>query len=296
MPELRRREVLIGGACAWALTQSSGAAFGQFVSAPSRGAPSSSWIKGFNSSVRLIGGALPPSEIGGKSRLIVGVEMRLEEGWKTYWRHPGDDGGLPPSFDWSASKNLRSAKVLYPVPKRLKGLTGISIGYVNSVLFPVEIEAENASSSVELALSIEYGICREICVPAEMQLKLSLPARLAVMPPEIAAALEKVPQRVVTTKDILRAAKAVLTGPAPMITLDIAADGGGTGEGSDLFAEVVEGSFLPVAYRRGGASGGAQRYVIDLKGVDEAPALAGKTLRLTLASSLKPIEILWSIK
>src|SRR4051812_8703909 len=71
------------------------------------GAGSSDWAAGNNSRARLLSG-----------NGIAGVEVQMPDGWKTYWRSPGDAGGVPPSFDWSKSSNLESAQVLYPAPKR----------------------------------------------------------------------------------------------------------------------------------------------------------------------------------
>ncbi|CAN0067575.1 unnamed protein product, partial [Phaeothamnion confervicola] len=252
------------------------------------------WVKGFNSSVRLIAGSLPPGDASGKPKLLAGVEMRLADGWKTYWRHPGDDGGLPPSFGWSGSKNLRNAVVRYPAPHRIKGLVGTSLGYTTSVIFPVEIETDNVSKPVELALDFEFGICREICVPAEAKLKLVIPPTLAVMPPELAASYQKVPQPAPNAGAILKSAKAILTGATPAITLDLAA--GAAGGKLDLFAEVVEGAFLPVAQKSGEPAQGIQRFRIDLKGVEEAPQLSGKTLRLTIMGQGAASEVTWAIK
>ncbi|MCB1435055.1 MAG: hypothetical protein KDK75_21725, partial [Alphaproteobacteria bacterium] len=31
-----------------------------------------------------------------------GVQIELDDGWKTYWRMPGD-AGIPPQFTWTAS-------------------------------------------------------------------------------------------------------------------------------------------------------------------------------------------------
>ncbi len=252
------------------------------------------WFKGYNSTVRLIAGALPPSEPNGKPTLLAGVELRFTEGWKTYWRHPGDDGGMPPAFDWTGSKNLRAAVVRYPVPQRMKGLNGTSLGYTKTVIFPVEVEAENPAKPIELELALEFGICREICVPAEAKLKMTIPAQIAVMPPDLAAAYQKVPQPAAKAAALLKSAKATLTGPAPAILLDIASGTGGNA--TDLFAEVVEGAFLPVAQKAGDPVQGLQRFRIDLKGVDEAPQLAGKTLRLTIVGGGKVSEVEWPIK
>jgi suppressor for copper-sensitivity B len=36
-----------------------------------------------------------------------GLHILLGEGWKTYWRSPGD-AGMPPRMDWSGSTNVAS--------------------------------------------------------------------------------------------------------------------------------------------------------------------------------------------
>jgi len=38
------------------------------------------------------------------SDILIGLEFKLEPGWKIYWRQPGDSG-LPPELDFSSSKN-----------------------------------------------------------------------------------------------------------------------------------------------------------------------------------------------
>ena len=71
----------------------------------------SAWIKGHQASARLIAGAEP--EGAGERRLVAGVELRLNEGWKTYWRHPGDDGGLPPTFECEDQASQESHKARF---------------------------------------------------------------------------------------------------------------------------------------------------------------------------------------
>ena len=58
--------------------------------------------------------------------LVAGIHIKMDAGWKTYWRYPGDSG-LPPRFDWSQSINLKKAKVLWPAPTRYKDSTGMSM-------------------------------------------------------------------------------------------------------------------------------------------------------------------------
>ncbi len=90
----------------------------------------SPWVDGHSSRVRLVGGAS-----------LVGIEIELPEGWKTYWRTPGEAGGVPPAFDWSGSKNLASAQVLYPAPKRFSDSSGDTVGYKGTIVLPVLLKA-----------------------------------------------------------------------------------------------------------------------------------------------------------
>src|SRR5260221_5305895 len=97
--------------------------------------PTSPWVELHNARVRMLAG--PPAAKAAKAYLA-GVEITLSEGWKTYWRMPGD-AGVPPSFDWAGSTNVASVDVRYPAPSRLHEPGAETIGYKHSVLFPVEI-------------------------------------------------------------------------------------------------------------------------------------------------------------
>ncbi|MCA1766810.1 MAG: hypothetical protein LC639_01010 [Idiomarina sp.] len=62
------------------------------------------------------------------------LHVELEEGWKTYWRSPGE-GGIPPTFDWSDSSNIRDIEWHWPVPSRYN-IQGIdTVGYQGSLTF-----------------------------------------------------------------------------------------------------------------------------------------------------------------
>ncbi len=119
----------------------------------------------------------------------------MPQGWKTYWRNPGDAGGLPPSFNWSRSQNLSSATVLYPAPKRLTDEAGDTIGYKDHVTFPVLVVAKDASKPIHLALDMNFGICKDICVPSEAKHDLELmPSDTAAASESALAALASVPR------------------------------------------------------------------------------------------------------
>ncbi|MEO0911372.1 MAG: protein-disulfide reductase DsbD domain-containing protein [Pseudomonadota bacterium] len=100
---------------------------------------------------------LPGWETEAGTRMI-GVEILLNPGWKTYWRAPGP-GGIPPMFDWAGSENVRGATVHWPRPdvQHAFGLT--NLGYQDRVVFPVEITPEDPSAPTDITLALSYGVC-----------------------------------------------------------------------------------------------------------------------------------------
>ena len=58
-------------------------------------------------SVRLVSAV---EATGTLQQIPLGLHVSLPEGWKTYWRSPGD-AGLPARIDWSGSANLAAAEI-----------------------------------------------------------------------------------------------------------------------------------------------------------------------------------------
>src|SRR5947208_10421317 len=141
------------------------------VAAPAQAADGSAWDGNQRAAVRLIAGA-SRAEAGAPVHRA-GVEIRLAPGWKTYWRYPGDSG-IPPRFDFSKSRNVKSVTVRWPAPRRLADESGVSIGYKHDVVFPLEITPQDAAKPVMLALKIDYAVCEKICVPADGKAELTL--------------------------------------------------------------------------------------------------------------------------
>ncbi len=105
--------------------------------------------------------------------ILAGVRIRLGPGWKTYWKFPGD-AGVPPSFDWTGSQNLASAEVQWPAPKRFVSYGETIIGYEDEVIFPIKIRPRDSKESISLSLSLFYAVCRNVCVPVQIEASASL--------------------------------------------------------------------------------------------------------------------------
>lgn len=105
---------------------------------------------------------------------MAGLRIDLADGWKTYWRAPGD-AGIPPTITWSGSKNIGSAAFHWPIPEVFDQSGMRSIGYHDSVTIPIEV-FPTANGEMRLAGQIEIGVCDEICVPVTLDFDTLLPA------------------------------------------------------------------------------------------------------------------------
>ena len=243
-------------------------------------AAQSPWVAATESKVRLIGGAAPGEDAG---TMLAGVHIHMDDGWKTYWRSPGDSG-VPPRFDWAGSKNLKQAEVLYPAPHRFADASGTAIGYTGEVVFPVKLTPERKDEPIELKLGLDYGLCKSLCIPNQANLSLSLAPGAAPDPGDVLlldSVLGRVPKQAAPGElPAVATVEAKLDGPKPEIFVDTQFPPGATG--SDLFIDAPDGTYVPVPKAVGPLVDGKQRFTVTFASKDEAKDIKGKTLTLTL--------------
>jgi DsbC/DsbD-like thiol-disulfide interchange protein len=244
----------------------------------------SPWAVDHNARARLIAGGTPAGSASGT--IAVGVEIQLAKDWKTYWRNPGSSG-VPPNLSWTPSSNVAAAETLYPAPARLADRDGDTIGYKGTVILPVAVRATDATKPVALVVEIEYGVCKDICIPVQSRLELTVPPGAASTPvaEPLARAFDRVPRSVDArrpTDPSLRATKIQLAGDKPSIRLEAEFPGGA--EGADLFLEAPGGIWIPMAKAHGAPQGTIATFLVDLTDGADVGDLKGKTVRITLVS------------
>lgn len=110
-----------------------------------------------------------------KTRTIsAALIISLNDGWKTYWKSPGEVG-YPPTIDWSDSENILNAKFYWPTPKRFSAFGIENYGYLNEVTFPISILQKKMDKSFTIEAEISLLVCEELCVPENFHLSLNLP-------------------------------------------------------------------------------------------------------------------------
>lgn len=119
---------------------------------------------------------------------VAALHIDLQEGWKTYWRAPGD-AGIPPQFNWKDARNLAGVGVSWPTPKPMLQ-DGIEvIGYAGSLTLPLMLRPSAAGQDIHLAGEVQIGVCKDVCIPVTLALSQSLPRSQTTPDPRIVAAL-----------------------------------------------------------------------------------------------------------
>lgn len=111
---------------------------------------------------------------GSAESLRLGLQFRLEPGWKIYWRSPGD-AGFPPKPDWAGSRNLQGAEFRWPAPERFELFGLDTFGYGEEIVLPIEARLEKPGAPLNLKLAIDYLVCEKICIPYQAAFTLDLP-------------------------------------------------------------------------------------------------------------------------
>jgi DsbC/DsbD-like thiol-disulfide interchange protein len=257
----------------------------------------SAWEGELHAAARLInGGAL---DSGGADLLRAGLEIRLDPGWKTYWRYPGDSG-VPPTLDFSGSENVKSVTALWPAPVLFAdGAGGRSIGYLNDVVLPLRIVPKDAAKASSLRVKLGYAICGNLCVPAEANLHLTLSGKAGADEPQLVAAEARVPRRVplgaasgANDGLAVRSVHRETAGARERVVVEVASPKGAP---VDLFVEGPTTDWaLPLPKPEGVApdnAAGLLRFTFDLDGLPPGAVAKGAALTFTAVSPTDAIEV-----
>ena len=256
-----------------------------------RAQDASAWKAESHAAARLIGGA--PAQSTDTAERLAGLEIRLDPGWDTYWRYPGDSG-MPPTFDFVGSKNVKAVTVEWPAPERFSdGTGGHSIGYRGDVVLPLRVTAEDPAKPSQLHVKFGYAICGKLCVPAEAELDLVLSGKDGSNQPALTAAEARVPRRVALGAAGGLAIRSVRRedGSARVLVEVAAADGTPV----DLFVEGPTPDWaLPVPEPDNAPAAGSphvRRFVFDLDRLPPGAKADGATLTVTAVSPADAIEV-----
>jgi len=136
---------------------------------PAMSEDASQWHSSDHARVRLIRGGQAAD-----GRDLAGLVIEVDRGWHTYWRSPGTFG-LPPTFNWEGSENVRGVEVEWPAPEHIYEGSYEAYGYTDRVVLPLLVTREDESAPARLNLAVGYAVCETICIPTLGFVAMNLP-------------------------------------------------------------------------------------------------------------------------
>lgn len=123
----------------------------------------------------------------------LGLRIRHDPEWHTYWRNPGDSG-LATEIELTMPPGWSAGAIAWPVPQRIFIGPLANYGYEGETLLRVPVAipaAQAAGATVKIEAKAQWLMCREVCIPGEARLSLELPVRDKAAPGKHLALFER---------------------------------------------------------------------------------------------------------
>lgn len=106
----------------------------------------------------------------------VGLSIKHQPHWHTYWKNPGDSG-YPTKVTWALPKGYAVSEFAWPAPQRIATGPIINFGYDGEILLTadVTVPADAIPGSVTLKGKAEWLVCKDVCIPEDGEVSLTLP-------------------------------------------------------------------------------------------------------------------------
>lgn len=108
----------------------------------------------------------------------VGVRMRMDPGWHTYWKNSGE-AGLPTEIVWTLPDGFTAGDIQWPLPHKYNESGDVlTYGYETEtmLLVPILPPADlRPGNSVTLKAKVSWLECEKICIPGDADAGITLP-------------------------------------------------------------------------------------------------------------------------
>jgi thiol:disulfide interchange protein DsbD len=104
-----------------------------------------------------------------------GVDLRMEPGWHTYWKNPGDAGEAT-EIKWQLPPGVSAGEIAWPVPEKLPPVEVTTYGYRNEVvlLVPLMVASNCPAGSLALKAEVKWLECNDVCLPEKGEVAANL--------------------------------------------------------------------------------------------------------------------------
>ena len=125
--------------------------------------------------------AYAPQGVQAGQALWVGLQIKHQPGWHTYWQNPGDSG-LATQLSWQLPPGMKAEELLWPIPRMIPVGNMVNHGFEDTVLLAVPVQISKSYQIVnnEIQLQADWLVCKQECIPQSGQFVLKLPAQSSI--------------------------------------------------------------------------------------------------------------------
>jgi thiol:disulfide interchange protein len=116
--------------------------------------------------------------VGPGQAFWVALEFDIRDGWHTYWRNPGDSGE-PTKLAWQLPPGFTAGDIVWTTPHRFEIAPLVNYGYAKHAVHLVQITAPKdlkTGAPLSIAAKASWLVCSDVCIPADANLQLTIPA------------------------------------------------------------------------------------------------------------------------
>ena len=145
---------------------------------------------------------LPDSGVLPNSTTWIGWWIEREDGWHTYWEHPGNVG-LTPKLDWELPDGFKVENLQFPFPKRVQMAGVKAYGHHGQTLYLAQLQVPEIAmgEQVKLTAKARWMVCSNVCLPQYTELSITLPVVVSLQPdkqwePKFSECLNNLPKEI----------------------------------------------------------------------------------------------------
>lgn len=108
------------------------------------------------------------------------LRLRLNPGWHSYWRNPGDSGEPTEVRAWHTPAGVTAGPLQWPPPAAISVGTPdypiTSVGYEGEILFPfaLAVAPEAAAGAATISAEVRWLECADVCIPVDVTLSTQI--------------------------------------------------------------------------------------------------------------------------
>jgi len=135
-----------------------------------------------------------------------GVDMKMEPGWHTYWKNPGE-AGMATKIEWQLPPGVTAGEIQWPLPEKLPPAEVTTYGYQDEVMLivPLKLAADLKPGPLDLKAKVSWLECKESCIPGSGDVEATLNIGSETKPSIDSALIESWKNKVPISGDALSA-------------------------------------------------------------------------------------------